>query len=417
MVPQKKTARRWLVLFVLAAFLAACGDGPAPIPTPRPLQTRPPTPTPIVAQESPAPAAPTPAPSPTPSPTPVEPLETTSPMPSPTVERTPTPTVTVQHSASSAQPAPTVTPSPSPTREALTGTLLFQVAPGGALYTIGADGQGLRQVGVGMDPVWSPDGSRFAYVDWRKPWPGLYVANADGSNPMRLFEDDLVRHPAWSPDGSRIALTWQNGGRLSEEEQCFSVFGTSFCTTLPADPYWQLGVVDLADGAFQGVPSDPHSFSPSWTPDGTALVYRGDNPDPDVPGGALRRLTLNDGSQETVLGDHYARDPRVCANGMIAFTYWQHDHWEIYTVAPDGSNLRRLTTHSPLALDPPPNNAAPAWSPDCRHIAFLSDRDGLWRIYVMDADGGNQRPMFGSALDGLGLTYTGYDDHVLSWAP
>jgi len=61
--------------------------------------------------------------------------------------------------------------------------------------------------------------------------------------------------------------------------------------------------------------------------------------------------------------------------------------------------------------------ARPLWSPDCRHIAFLSDRDGLWRIYVMDADGRNQRPMFGDALDGLGLTYTGYDDRVLSWGP
>ncbi|MDQ7030142.1 MAG: hypothetical protein Q9O62_10375 [Ardenticatenia bacterium] len=58
---------------------------------------------------------------------------------------------------------------------------------------------------------------------------------------------------------------------------------------------------------------------------------------------------------------------------------------------------------------------APAWSPDCRQIAFLSNRDGPWRIYVMDADGSNQRPMFGDQLDFLGLTYTGYDDRVLDW--
>lgn len=409
----------WGLLAGVALALAACGGGPPPVPTPRPLQTKPPTRTPFVAQAQTQPVAPTP------TPTSGAAQETPSPTPSPTAARatpttTPTPTTAPAASVSAGAgggAAPAASPTPTPTPDALTGKIIFQVAPGGPLYTIRADGSDLRMVGVGMDPAWSPDGRRFAYVDWRKPAPGVYIANADGSNAVRVFEDDLVRQPAWSPDGGRLAFTWQNGGRLHEEEQCFSLFGFSFCTILPADPYWQLGMVNLADGTFQGLPSDAHSFSPSWTPDGAALIYRGDNPDPDRPGGALRRLTLADGAQTTVLGDHYAHDPQVCANGMVAFTYWQHDHWEIYTVALDGSNLRRLTTHSPLALDPPPNNAAPAWSPDCRRIAFLSDRDGVWRIYVMDADGGNQRPMFGDALDSLGLTYTGYDDRVISWAP
>ena len=32
----------------------------------------------------------------------------------------------------------------------------------------------------------------------------------------------------------------------------------------------------------------------------------------------------------------------------------------------------------------------PVWSPDGRRIAFQSDRDGSWEIYVMDADGINR---------------------------
>ena len=31
--------------------------------------------------------------------------------------------------------------------------------------------------------------------------------------------------------------------------------------------------------------------------------------------------------------------------------------------------------------------ADPVWSPDSRRIAFASNRDGTWRIYLMDADG------------------------------
>ena len=33
------------------------------------------------------------------------------------------------------------------------------------------------------------------------------------------------------------------------------------------------------------------------------------------------------------------------------------------------------------------HDGLPAWSPDSRRIAFLSDRDGNWDLYVMNADG------------------------------
>ena len=50
----------------------------------------------------------------------------------------------------------------------------------------------------------------------------------------------------------------------------------------------------------------------------------------------------------------------------------------------DGSDVVALT-HSP-GLD-----VRPAWSPDGKRIAFTSNRDGNYEIYVMNADGSHPR--------------------------
>ena len=64
-----------------------------------------------------------------------------------------------------------------------------------------------------ISPVWSPDGSRIAFVGASEEGFDLYVMNADGTDITKLTDlpgDET--QPAWSPDGDRIAYSWDDLG-------------------------------------------------------------------------------------------------------------------------------------------------------------------------------------------------------------
>jgi Tol biopolymer transport system component len=118
--------------------------------------------------------------------------------------------------------------------------------------------------------------------------------------------------------------------------------------------------------------NDPNLGSPSWSPGGPRLVAQ---------------LRVNHRT-EIVLLD---------ANGAVA----------AYLTQPPPTYER--------PGQPPPHNVAPAWSPDGRAILFLSDRAGAWQLYIMNADGSNQRLFLPEALAGLTFRYDFAAERVVSW--
>jgi Tol biopolymer transport system component len=55
--------------------------------------------------------------------------------------------------------------------------------------------------------------------------------------------------------------------------------------------------------------------------------------------------------------------------------------WEVYVVNVDGSGLKNLS-NSPTTMD-----LIPTWLPDGKHLAFRSNRGGVWGLWVMGDDG------------------------------
>jgi Tol biopolymer transport system component len=84
----------------------------------------------------------------------------------------------------------------------------------------------------------------------------------------------------------------------------------------------------------------------------------------------------------------------------IAFTSDRDGNYEIYVMNADGTGATRLTTNA--AMD-----VGPTWSPDGRKIAFMSDRDGDGEIYVMNADGSSV----------VQLTTNAASDGSPAWSP
>jgi hypothetical protein len=95
-----------------------------------------------------------------------------------------------------------------------------------------------------------------------------------------------------------------------------------------------------------------------------------------------------DGSDLRQLTSHPASDGRPeqsRADGRIVFISSRTGDYEIYSMAPDGSQLRQLTNR-------PGEDNYPTWSPDGKRIAWAADEGEDWNIYVMNADGSGVVP-------------------------
>ena len=197
----------------------------------------------------------------------------------------------------------------------------------------------------GVNPKVSPDGNRIAFQS-----AGIYVMNADGTNPTRILNFGSV--PAWSPDGRKIAFH-SNG-------------------------IWVMN----ADGSgLQQVTS--HGSFPAWSPDMTNIAFSSDLDTPDLdlwtvnPDGTNAHRVLSRRGQD--LDVVWAPSHPIVFGGVVD----QKASYEIFAFDPVTRSLNRLTNS-------PRQDFEPAASPDATMIAFASFRNPAG-IYVMNADGSSPR--------------------------
>ena len=330
--------------------------------------------------------------------------------------------VNLVYSESPRQPQATVVVSPTPTPTPLiAGTLIVQPQTGGDFYLVEAAGSGLRRLTSGIDPALSPDSAKVAFTRWDGAGLGALLTYDLTTGEERIILDSIAyqpKSPAWSPDGAEIAISYQVGP-LQTVVQCGDPLPhlndpkgerDPVCYDLPVQSYWHLRRVKVETGSFADLPSATHSFGPNWDPANPWRIVFFDTHT------GIGQLDLNRGELIAPLLDNpRAHAPVFSPDGSkIAITYHHDKFWTIYTIGvADGSldYLGRIAVPGERY-----SNASPAWSPNGKQIAFVTNRTGRWEFWLMNADGGEPHPLLPTRVAAqLDVEYRGMDERLISW--
>lgn len=211
-------------------------------------------------------------------------------------------------------------------------------------------------------PNLQPAGRRIAFRSTRGDLGGL--GGSDPGTDLRIrfstyIEDSL---PSWNPAGDRIV----------------------FASNREGDRRWRI-YVTWADGKGVAEVMD-YGNGPSWHPSQDRIIYQGCDPS----GNACGLWTMTSAATDRVPLTAQPGDTRPVwspdGSYVLFMSRERHGNWEIYRLTVATGEVLRLTVNNS-------NDVLPTVSPDGSQLAFLSDRDGSWKLWLLPVGGGTPRAL------------------------
>ncbi len=247
-------------------------------------------------------------------------------------------------------------------------------------------------------PVWSTDGQTLMY----RSEGAMIIADTDGAIVHRIELDLRSANASWSPDGERVLVgvydEERSSWRVHELELAsherrevvdlsfvrapnpdYSPDGRKILLNRMGPDSEPSGLFIVEDGSLRQIPG-VDSFAPAkWSPDGQWIAFPEERSLWRIrPDGSDRQL-ITEVPEPEVLGRRVSWSPDgrfiVYPRSRITRLPQQFDR-ELWVVAVDGSSERKLEETGPYIA------GSVDWSPDGRHLAFVSweSRYTLWLL-------------------------------------
>jgi Tol biopolymer transport system component len=240
-------------------------------------------------------------------------------------------------------------------------------------------------------PAISPQGDKVAFISNRNEYFDVFIMNAtDGSIIQKLvngqttnnFEELHLLTPgiSWSPDGKRIAISSKAGNQDAiflidvasgdQEQLSFGLAGIFSVDWSPkGDAIAFVGntasqsdifVYNLKTKKLVNLTDDIYSDErPTWSPDGKKLYFSSDRGD-------------------------------VVTHDSTDIRFHDYNSYDIFSIDVATRDIERLTDWSRS------NQGSPVVSPDGKKILFVSDRNGINNIYMLNLETKKWRPITNS---------------------
>jgi Tol biopolymer transport system component len=247
------------------------------------------------------------------------------------------------------------------------------------LYSV-STGQMLAEIANASQPRFNEAGNQLAVKAQQDNTDTIWIYDADGQNPRQASPGQGNSHPAWTSDGQQ--MVYENRNVPKDGQSVWRIFIQEvLLSPTSAD------IDQLAGDIFDA----DRPLYPLWTPDGDIIFSACNYWSNGGQCGVWRTsslATVPDSDTDVDRGflqpESITRDqefPTDVEGSRLLVTGGNDRNWELYLGDIAGGSLQNLSTN-------PASDGLGVFSPDGRWIAFVSNRDDNWGVWVIPSTGG-----------------------------